>query len=316
MIVVRARINHMGKDITNQLVEKLRGREYGLQLDEATDSNKDAHLICYVRFFDDNSMIDDLLFSKPIMTRATSKNLFQILNSFITEHNIEQALASRYANPDHDAVMRIIVKVVNYIKNTASRARTFKKMCQKMRARKLNRLNISLQGPNKYKIIQDDLIQCFKHLLHSCKTAMQDQNLKGHFPLLNRKLEPFNADMSQPDYPKDESMADLSFDSKAQHLFNAMSLVDFWLSMQHKYPDLSENALREFIVFTTSYLCETDINSDATKIGHTLPIESIKNGRDDAGGDIGNRNDSVDISRPDGYDNINITRDPDGPVDS
>lgn len=89
MIVVRARINHMGKDITNQLVEKLRGREYGLQLDEATDSNKDAHLICYVRFFDDNSMIDDLLFSKPIMTRATSKNLFQILNSFITEHNIE-----------------------------------------------------------------------------------------------------------------------------------------------------------------------------------------------------------------------------------
>lgn len=169
-----------------------------------------------------------------------------------------QALASRYANPDHDAVMRIIVKVVNYIKNTASRARTFKKMCQKMRARydtllfysrcrwlsrcnflcrilalrpliytflkrrgnklaryfvdrnfviklvylcdifrKLNRLNISLQGPNKYKIIQDDLIQCFKHLLHSCKTAMQDQNLKGHFPLLNRKLVCYRHNPSQ-----------------------------------------------------------------------------------------------------------------------
>ncbi|KAF7490370.1 SCAN domain-containing protein 3 [Sarcoptes scabiei] len=145
---VRARINHMAKDITNQLVEKLRGREYGLQLDEATDSNKDAHLICYVRFFEDNSMIEDLLFCKPIMTRATSKNLFQILNSFIIEHNIEwqncisvctdgcnsmsgrhnglkalirkrapnyiwnhcyihrQALASRCANPDLDAVMK------------------------------------------------------------------------------------------------------------------------------------------------------------------------------------------------------------------
>ncbi|KAF7490982.1 Zinc finger BED domain-containing protein 5 [Sarcoptes scabiei] len=134
---------------------------------------------------------------------------------------------------------------------------------------------------------------------------MQDLNLKGHFPLLNRKLvcyrqnlpsyiksafenhlsglmanfekyfpqnnhrnrwikEPFNADMNHPDYPKEESMADLSSDSKAQHLFNAMSLVDFWLSMQHKYPDLSKKALRAFIVFPTSYLCETGFSALAS----------------------------------------------------
>jgi hypothetical protein len=39
----------------------MKGKEFGLQLDEATDSNKDAHLICYVRFLD-NIIVEDLLF--------------------------------------------------------------------------------------------------------------------------------------------------------------------------------------------------------------------------------------------------------------
>lgn len=37
--------------------------EFGLQLDEATDSNKDAHFISYVGFLDDNI----LLFCKSII---------------------------------------------------------------------------------------------------------------------------------------------------------------------------------------------------------------------------------------------------------
>ena len=43
----------------------MRGNEFSLQLDEATTStsNKDAHLIYYVRFIDnDNNIVEDLLF--------------------------------------------------------------------------------------------------------------------------------------------------------------------------------------------------------------------------------------------------------------
>ena len=47
----------------------MRGNEFNLQLDEATasTSDKDAYLICYVRFFDnDDNIVEDLLFCKPI----------------------------------------------------------------------------------------------------------------------------------------------------------------------------------------------------------------------------------------------------------
>nr|CAH7768700.1 unnamed protein product [Callosobruchus chinensis] len=35
----------LAEDLNDQLIEKIKGKEFGLQLDEATDSNKDAHLI-------------------------------------------------------------------------------------------------------------------------------------------------------------------------------------------------------------------------------------------------------------------------------
>ena len=50
------------------------GNEFSLQLDEATTStsNKDAYLICYVRFIDN----DD--------------NMFAILNNFFQENNLQK----------------------------------------------------------------------------------------------------------------------------------------------------------------------------------------------------------------------------------
>ena len=46
----------------------MRRNEFSLQLDEATISisNKDAYLICYVRFIDnDDNIVEDLLFVNP-----------------------------------------------------------------------------------------------------------------------------------------------------------------------------------------------------------------------------------------------------------
>ena len=64
----------------------MRGKEFSLQLDEATTSinNKDTYLICYVRFIDnDDNIVEDLLFCKPILTNCTAQELFKILNNFI-----------------------------------------------------------------------------------------------------------------------------------------------------------------------------------------------------------------------------------------
>ena len=57
---ISRRIEKISEDINDQLAAKSRENEFSLQLDEATisTSNKDAYLICYVRFIenDDNSL--------------------------------------------------------------------------------------------------------------------------------------------------------------------------------------------------------------------------------------------------------------------
>ena len=89
---ISRRIDKILDDINDQLVAKMRGNEFSLQLHEATTStsNKDAYLICYVRFIDNNdNIVEDLLFCKPILTNCRSHELFAILNNFFQENNLK-----------------------------------------------------------------------------------------------------------------------------------------------------------------------------------------------------------------------------------
>lgn len=49
---ISCRILDLVEDINDQLIDKLKGKDFFLQLDEVTDNNNDGHLICYVRFID------------------------------------------------------------------------------------------------------------------------------------------------------------------------------------------------------------------------------------------------------------------------
>ena len=62
------RIGDMAQDIQDQLIDEMKQPEFGLQLDEATDGSRNAHLICYVRFvdFSNQKLVEELLFCKPI----------------------------------------------------------------------------------------------------------------------------------------------------------------------------------------------------------------------------------------------------------
>lgn len=84
---ISRRILDMADDINDQLFEKLKG-DFAIQLDEATDSHNDAHLICYVRFIHDNKYHEDLLFCRNITLGTKAADLFEILHSFMEENNI------------------------------------------------------------------------------------------------------------------------------------------------------------------------------------------------------------------------------------
>ncbi|GFY14217.1 SCAN domain-containing protein 3 [Trichonephila clavipes] len=86
------RIDDIAEDVEQQLFGKLRDKLFSIQLDEATDSNKDAHFIACVRFWDE----EDDEFS-ALKTKA-----FRILLPFSALHLSETrfsgvaALETRY----------------------------------------------------------------------------------------------------------------------------------------------------------------------------------------------------------------------------
>ncbi|XP_078504130.1 zinc finger BED domain-containing protein 5-like [Lissotriton helveticus] len=83
------RIAEMSEDIQGQLIARLKSSLFVVQLDEATDVSKDAHLIAYVRYCYETLLLEDFLFCKPIKGRATGSDLFDIINDFMNIHGLK-----------------------------------------------------------------------------------------------------------------------------------------------------------------------------------------------------------------------------------
>ena len=85
------RRSDMALDIHDQLIDRMKEREVSLQLDEATDSSQDAHLICYVGFvdFSEHNLVEELLFCKPIELGCRGIDLFNIIDNFISTNNLD-----------------------------------------------------------------------------------------------------------------------------------------------------------------------------------------------------------------------------------
>lgn len=82
------RISDISDDLCQHLIEKLHNKCFALQVDEATDIHKDAHLIAYVRFVDECNMREELFFCEPILKTATAQSLFNMINAFFNENGI------------------------------------------------------------------------------------------------------------------------------------------------------------------------------------------------------------------------------------
>ncbi|KAL1276347.1 hypothetical protein QQF64_035970 [Cirrhinus molitorella] len=72
-----------------QLNDKIRDNHFALQMDEATDNNKDCLLITYVRFIDADDLREDLLFCKLVTKRATADELFKIIDTYLKEADLK-----------------------------------------------------------------------------------------------------------------------------------------------------------------------------------------------------------------------------------
>ncbi|MGH0176926.1 UNVERIFIED_CONTAM: hypothetical protein FKN15_073970 [Acipenser sinensis] len=84
------RIDDMGVDIVDQVVEKLKhSGSFALQLDESTDVNGEAQLIAFVRYRDISEINEHILFCKKLTGSTTGEDVFHIIDSFFSEHNLD-----------------------------------------------------------------------------------------------------------------------------------------------------------------------------------------------------------------------------------
>ena len=69
----------------------MKERKLSLQLDEATENSRDAHLICYVRFadFSKQNLVEGLLFCKPIELGCRRIDLFNIIDFFFFKNDLD-----------------------------------------------------------------------------------------------------------------------------------------------------------------------------------------------------------------------------------
>ncbi len=84
---VSCRIDKMGTDIVEQLLDKLRaGESFSLQLDESVDVSGQAQLVAFARYVDTSDIRQHILFCKTLERRTTGEDIFNIVN--FSEHKI------------------------------------------------------------------------------------------------------------------------------------------------------------------------------------------------------------------------------------
>jgi hypothetical protein len=87
---VSRRISDMASNVKEQLIEKVKASKYySIQLDESTDVSNMAHLLTFIRFEDEESVKEELLFCKPLLGLTTSNDIFKKLDHFMKVHGIE-----------------------------------------------------------------------------------------------------------------------------------------------------------------------------------------------------------------------------------
>jgi len=81
------------------LIDEIKHQEFHLQLDKATDTSRDAHLICFVGFanFTKQKLVDELLFCKPIELGYGGIDLFPTTDNFVSTNNLGWKSVTTYA---------------------------------------------------------------------------------------------------------------------------------------------------------------------------------------------------------------------------
>lgn len=85
---VSRRIKEMANDVESQVIADLQTREFAIQLDETTVRDSEAILMAYVRYIKDAKIIEEMLFSRLLVTDTKGISIYECLQTYFDENRI------------------------------------------------------------------------------------------------------------------------------------------------------------------------------------------------------------------------------------
>ncbi|CAH2226763.1 jg14191, partial [Pararge aegeria aegeria] len=403
---VKRRIDDMAEDIKNQVVEAVKASTFfAIQLDESTDVAQCCQLIVFVRYIQNETIKDELLFSKELTTTSKASDIMTAISEFFDRHELSwtkligvctdgapamlgsrsgfvqlvreknpnvitihcfihrQALAAKTLSNELYDILKLCIKIVNYVKKSALNTRLFKALCEDLGTEhktllfhtevrwlskgnmlvrlfelrdeviqfleiqkqsellvefrkpwvqvvfaylsdvfdSMNSLNLKLQGGDSNIIYHRDAITAyieklqlwkrkilacnyscfpklfliieevrFKEVLDETDTTNKISNhlqqltdeFQRYFPnscdnnIYRLATDPFHVDIDAlPDMFQEQAL-EIKNDSAAKYDFEKMDKALFWVKYLKVYPSIAEEALKLFLPFSSTYLCE------------------------------------------------------------
>ena len=85
---VARRINMMASAIEEEICNILKKTEFSLQIDESTMPGNEALLLAYVRFIQEENMVEEMLFARPLITDTKGESIFKVVDNFFRKKGI------------------------------------------------------------------------------------------------------------------------------------------------------------------------------------------------------------------------------------
>ncbi|KAL4105228.1 hypothetical protein QTP88_020490 [Uroleucon formosanum] len=269
---IKNRIIHMSDDIEKTVTNKLTTNKlyFALQIDESTDISGIAHVLGFVRFIDENKIVNQFLCCKQLTERTTGQNVFDSISSYLDKFNItwDQCVGICTDGAPSMSVLDKIVSMVNYIKSRPLQSRLFKKLCESMEAQHVCLLlHCEVRWLSRGKVLnrilelKNELLMFFQNEEH---LALLEEKITKYFPELNiekydwiRNLfSTINTSSYEFTLEEEEEFITLTTDRTLKIKFSEITVEEFWISVQTEFKKNSEKAISILLQFSTSYLCE------------------------------------------------------------
>ena len=78
----------MASSIEENVCNVLKTTEFSLQIDESTMPGNEALLLAYVRFIQEENMVEEMLFAIPLITDTKGASIFKVVDNYFREKGI------------------------------------------------------------------------------------------------------------------------------------------------------------------------------------------------------------------------------------